>query len=353
MTPQPLDLKPLQKELPTLYGVDSRLEPRPWLRIIASSLAVHLLFALLAWDLPIFKARSPRADEQVIVRNVTPLYLPYVEPTQPEPSKKKLDRSFDENSLKPRPNIQIPQGQPSSARAAARVPAPVTGQPEPARLPDPPKIETAPQPNRTLASGSLGLPSAPPPETKPKIQFESIGSMSNSGITPGSGAGTIPMPPSKSITEIARGGNRSGGGIVVGDGTGEGIGGVGPGIDLPPSPGKTGSNLELLSDPMGVDFRPYLIRILAAVRRNWQSVIPESARLGQRGRVIVQFSVDRHGRVPKLVIAAPSGAPALDRGAVAGISASNPFPPLPSEFKGEQIRLQFTFTYNQQNSGIR
>jgi TonB family protein len=133
---------------------------------------------------------------------------------------------------------------------------------------------------------------------------------------------------------------------MVGD-IGEGIGGLGEGLQLPPSPGRTGSNLELLSDPQGVDFRPYLIRVLAAVRRNWFAVIPESARLGnQKGRVIVQFAIDRSGKVPKLVISIPSGAPPLDRAAVAGISASNPFPPLPSEFKGEQIRLQFTFSYN-------
>ena len=50
--------------------------------------------------------------------------------------------------------------------------------------------------------------------------------------------------------------------------------------------------------------------------------------------------------MPKLVISVPSGAQPLDRAAVAGISASNPFPPLPVEFKGEQIRLQFTFSYN-------
>jgi TonB family protein len=50
--------------------------------------------------------------------------------------------------------------------------------------------------------------------------------------------------------------------------------------------------------------------------------------------------------VPKLVIATTSGTEALDRAAVAGISASNPFPPLPDEFKGGQVRLQFTFRYN-------
>ncbi len=349
----PPDSRPLQNELPTLYGVDSRLEPRPWGRIAGASVGLHLILAFLMRDVPIFEARSARLYEQQVARNVTPLYMPNLEPTQIDPNKNKINRTFDENSLKPRPNIQIPQGQPSTTRAAARIPAPVTGQPEPARLPEPPKIEAETKQTKVIAPGAVGLPSAPPPPEKPKIQFESIGSMTASGVSPGSGAGTVPLPPSRSISEVSRNTNRTGGGIVVGDSAGEGIGGVGPGMNLPPSPGRTGSNLELLSDPMGVDFRPYLIRILAAVRRNWQAVIPESARMGQRGRVVVQFAVDRDGKVPKLVIAAPSGAPPLDRAAVAGISASNPFPPLPAEFKGEQIRLQFTFTYNQQNSGIR
>jgi TonB family protein len=75
-------------------------------------------------------------------------------------------------------------------------------------------------------------------------------------------------------------------------------------------------------------------------------VIPESARLGNRGVVLLQFIVDRSGQVPKLVIATPSGSDSLDRAAVAGISASVPFPPLPAEYKGQQIRLQFAFKYN-------
>jgi TonB family protein len=74
--------------------------------------------------------------------------------------------------------------------------------------------------------------------------------------------------------------------------------------------------------------------------------MPESAKLGRRGRVIIQFSIAKDGRVPKLVIVGHSGTDALDRAAVAGISASNPFPPLPSEFAGGQVRLQFTFAYN-------
>jgi TonB family protein len=112
------------------------------------------------------------------------------------------------------------------------------------------------------------------------------------------------------------------------------------------SDGRPKSNLQLLSDPEGVDFKPYLVQVLAAVRHNWLSVIPESARLGRRGSVLIQFSIDRRGGVPKLVIASASGTEALDRAAVAGVSMSNPFPPLPAGYKGDQVRLQLSFTYN-------
>ena len=128
---------------------------------------------------------------------------------------------------------------------------------------------------------------------------------------------------------------------------GHGAGGLPSSAAAPPGPTDSGSLLELLSDPRGVDFRPYLTQVLASVRRNWLAVIPESARLGMsRGRTLIQFSVDRTGAVPKLVIAKSSGTAPLDRAAVAGISASNPFPPLPNEFLGRDIRLQFTFLYN-------
>jgi TonB family protein len=74
--------------------------------------------------------------------------------------------------------------------------------------------------------------------------------------------------------------------------------------------------------------------------------MPESVKLGRRGKVAIQFSISRDGGVPKLVIAEASGAEALDRAAVAGISASVPFPPLPAEFKGDRIVLQMNFAYN-------
>jgi TonB family protein len=179
------------------------------------------------------------------------------------------------------------------------------------------------------------------PEEKPKIAFETPGQQT--GTAQSSGVARIPLP-NTSVREAIRGAVRSGGqGMTVGDDAESSI--VLPTPHSSATPGNVGSKVQLLSDPMGVDFSPYLIKVLTAVRKNWYAVIPESARLGQGGQVIIQFAVNRDGSVPKLVISMPSGSEALDRAAVAGISASNPFPPLPSEFRGGQVRLQLSFKY--------
>src|SRR5262249_24443454 len=134
----------------------------------------------------------------------------------------------------------------------------------------------------------------------------------------------------------------SGAGTIVGD-VGDSSTSIPSNV---PSPGKIGSNMQLLSDPKGVDFKPYLIQILTAVRRNWLSIIPETAKMGRQGRVVIQFAIDRSGGVPKLVIAEGAGTDSLDRAAVSAVSESYPFPPLPSDYKGDQIRVQLAFSYN-------
>jgi TonB family protein len=153
----------------------------------------------------------------------------------------------------------------------------------------------------------------------------------------------VTIPPPLSIQDAAKAAMRpsTGGGVSVGDSS-EDVSVAGSAL----SDGRPKSNLQLLSDPQGVDFKPYLVQILTAVRRNWLAVIPESAHMGRRGQVLIQFIIDRHGTVPKLVIASPSGTEAFDRAAVAGVSMSNPFPPLPVGYQGDQIRLQLAFSYN-------
>ena len=102
----------------------------------------------------------------------------------------------------------------------------------------------------------------------------------------------------------------------------------------------------ILSDTRGVDFGPYLARIVFIVRRNWLSVLPESARLGEKGRVGVVFEILKDGTMPQERMVASSGSDPLDRAAFNGIHASAPFPPLPQEFTGNHLVLQFIFLYN-------
>jgi TonB family protein len=111
---------------------------------------------------------------------------------------------------------------------------------------------------------------------------------------------------------------------------------------------RTAGNLEVLSDTQGVDLGPYLSRILQAVRMNWYKLIPEAARppLFERGKVSIEFAILPDGKVAGMRIIGPSGDVALDRAAWGGITASNPFAPLPSEFHGPYLALRFHFYYN-------
>ena len=259
------------------------------------------------------------------------------------------ETSVAEPEPAPDPQLEVettpPEPEPSEAEAAA---------PKPLETEEPVETPAAQSPSpgefqrgREFARGPTELPAPRAPSRpleKPKLVLEDpkasmpsrpgplrLGSLELSARTGDIAEGAL--------QQLREGGARQ----AVGDGFGTG----GLGGYLPPSPGNTGSNLELLSDPQGVDFRPYLLQILATVRRNWFAVIPESARLGMsRGRVAIQFAIGRDGSVPKLVIATSSGVISLDRAAVAGISASNPFPPLPTDYFGNDVRLQFQFRYN-------
>jgi TonB family protein len=109
-----------------------------------------------------------------------------------------------------------------------------------------------------------------------------------------------------------------------------------------------GGNVEMLTPTEGVDFSTYLARVLASVKRNWYAVMPESARLGDRGKVVLQFRIMKNGVVPDAepAMVGSSGKDPLDRAAVSSIRASTPFEPLPPAFSGPFIELRFIFLYN-------
>ena len=134
--------------------------------------------------------------------------------------------------------------------------------------------------------------------------------------------------------------NRGGGGQ-------EGDFGLGTGAH-----GRQLGNLEVLSDTQGVDFGPYLQRILQEVREHWYQAIPESAEM-KKGKLQIEFAITKDGKVADMRLTAGSGDVALDRAAWAGISASNPFPPLPTDFTGPYLALRFRFFYNPDKSDLQ
>jgi len=149
---------------------------------------------------------------------------------------------------------------------------------------------------------------------------------------------SVPMSAGSAINQAARNSIRGGGGGDFGD---YGLG--------PQGQGKVGSNVDILSDTQGVDFGPYLSRVVQTVRVNWYNLIPEIARppLLTKGKVTIEFVIMKDGRVAGMRVIEPgSGKIALDRAAWGGITASNPFAPLPSEFKGPYLALRFRFYYN-------
>ena len=101
--------------------------------------------------------------------------------------------------------------------------------------------------------------------------------------------------------------------------------------------------VSVLTDTMGVDFSPYLARVLHDVRQHWVELLPESART-KRGKAVLEFFILKDGSVGGLKIVGNSGDIGLDRSAYGSITGSNPFPPLPAEFKGQpylSLRLEF------------
>lgn len=105
---------------------------------------------------------------------------------------------------------------------------------------------------------------------------------------------------------------------------------------------------EILTDTMGVDFGPYLTRVVQIVRQNWYNAMPPSvyAPIFKQGKVSLEFVILKNGQFDQLVLHTPSGDVALDRAALASIKASDPFPPLPKEFPGKLLGLRFHYFYN-------
>jgi TonB family protein len=203
-----------------------------------------------------------------------------------------------------------PAGRPGSSGAPSAQPAP------PAAAPAQNPSASQRQPDQQIARAE--------PTAKPNIanEFSKFGGPMSAGSA---------IEEATRAAAAKRGAGQQGGGGDFGLGTG--------------AHGRQMGNLDVLSDTMGVDFGPYLQRVLHDVKQNWYNAIPESAQM-KKGRLSIEFAITKDGKVAGMKLVAPSGDIPLDRAAWAGITASDPFPPLPSEFGGQYLALRFTFFYN-------
>ncbi|HEX9759986.1 MAG TPA: TonB C-terminal domain-containing protein [Candidatus Acidoferrales bacterium] len=228
----------------------------------------------------------------------------------------------------------------------------------------PPNVEPTPLPGPVTPPAVTGRRDAQPqpsessngdredglvqrPTPQPQEPRRELARAETPQVPPSSGQLIIPpsASPGRRLEDSMRGAMRGRGGA-----------GVQFGDPVPPSPGAGGGGgqgylggaVQMLTPDEGVDFNNYLARVLASVRRNWYAVIPQSARLGEKGRVVLQFRIMKDGGVPvgEPALVASSGRDPLDRAASSSIRASHPFEPLPAAFSGPYIELRFIFLYN-------
>ena len=313
-----------------------------WIRVLAASLGLHFVFFLAAVQLPSVVTPSETLP-RVIVHHI-PLYLPPDLLTQKAPNRTQPSKQIDLASLlaehQPRRSSQS-----SPAPSIKRFELPkLTAAPKPAKAPqilaEAPSVTLNQTPGPMPAGAANGLPSSAPPLTAPG-PFQNIGE-----DTPPPAHPKLPPPRAtiqSAVSDLTHRG-ASDQVVITDDSPTELLPGA---ARVPGQLGAQHSAVELQSDPQGADFKPYLTRILAIVRANWRHVIPESARMGTvHGRTVLEFIINRDGKIPKLVTAQSSGLEPLDRAAIAGLSMSDPLPPLPADFKGMQVRLAFSFAYN-------
>jgi len=285
-----------------------------------ASIVFHFVVILLILLAPKIFPYHPPTDAE-IARNITNLYIP-----------SDLNR-FTKTPSVPQPKAPVMKIDPRLLRQLApprELPPAAPAQPEPPREnPVPPKPSPAAPLSQPHPAESPIRPQAPPPVATPSLvlpRFSPGKALQESMQEAMKGGGSESVTSGGPIGRLSPGGGGGGGG----------------------GQGFAGNAVEILTPTEGVDFSTYIARVLASVKRNWYSVMPESARLGDQGKVVLQFRIMQNGVVPEQepVMMGSSGKEPLDRAAMSSIRASTPFEPLPSAFSGPYIELRFIFLYN-------
>jgi TonB family protein len=304
--------------------------PRDWNWLARSgSIAFHVVFiSFLLLQSKLFPYRPPTQSQIDLARQqLNFIYMP--------------------------PDVRgVPAAPPAPRTPQVRIDPRILRQMAPPVVPQP--LPTPKEPERTVretpTEPAPDLPAAPKPQPqqqpqqdlrletpKPQPQTEA----QNHLILPRFSS------PGRMLDQSAQQSRQSGGSGIeafggrIPGGSPQGYGGGGGG-------GEGYGAVQMLTPTEGVDFNDYLARVVASVKRNWYSVMPESVYLGEKGKVILRFRIMSNGSVPNAEpqLEGSSGKEPLDRAASSSIRTSSPFEPLPSAFSGPFIELRFIFLYN-------
>jgi TonB family protein len=285
------------------------------------SVVVHIVLVLLVIYSPVLlpnwaQPHLLRAED--LARSKEPTYLALPQDLQKPPEKVHTDKLSDKNRIAQTTHPQIDRKTLEALREAR-----LRANQMPSQAPAAPAMpQAAPQQPSPPATQSA-MNNYPQQRVQPQEQ-----PMENPFKAPSSAGAAI--------AEAARNTRM---------GTTGGGGGYGTG---PSDRNARMGPFDILSDTQGVDFGPYLSRVLQSIKINWYTLIPEEARapLLKHGKVAIRFLITPNGKVAGMFIESPSGDVPLDRAAYGGITASDPFSPLPHEFHGPYLALRITFFYN-------
>lgn len=205
-------------------------------------------------------------------------------------------------------------------------------QPAPAAPPPPPPTV---MPAPANAAPNLPLPSAPQPQPRP--------------APPVLADAPTPQPSSRPSFNSSNG--------TAGDAIRNAVNGAahdrsGSGYDVPRAPHSplNMGGAEILSDTMGVNFNPYLQRILRDIKRNWDPLIPEEAKppLMKQGETYITFTILPDGNIGGMHLDGSTHDDAINRSCWSAITSEGQFPPLPSQFHGPNLQLRIHFLVNKE-----
>lgn len=292
------------------------------------SVFIWMAIALIAFYGPKYLWHSPRVvlpSEVLRARELTTLTAPSLAAPRVHAAPPSVDARTLEHLRSIEPRLPTPRPEPTPPPPPAAAPrAETRAQPLP----------TAPAPNLAPATAPPNLPAAPPPQPKPSPR------------TPPPVVAEAPTPQPNFNT-----GARS-----PGDAIQNAIRGVSPGGGAPrgiTNRGRGGSDLgmgpaEILSDTQGVNFNPYLQRILREIYDQWIPLIPEEARppLRKSGITMIRFTILPDGTIGNMVLDGSTHDDALNRAAWGSIIGVGQFPPLPSQFHGPNLELRIHYLVN-------